>query len=1031
MIEGQGIEIRGLSLFLTGESGRPHSLVEIDELLLACNANLKDLIQNQLDVQQIIVRRPKLTATMLADGNWDVERLYPLPKFSDNQPTISIDGGSVEINDPSSAKSKPLVLREGQVRLHWEDAHKYQLHPADPLPQNFRPVTNSPKQILVCEATAASELLERVTLQAILDPETKRWRCSGQAKGIKVSPELFSALPASVISVPAELDALRATGKMQFELLGDPSQTPAMRVGVDCTFERGQLDDPRLPFPLVDLEGQLRLVDSVLTLDRMTARHGQTQVYITGERRGLSAGSPMDLVLKVRKLVLQRDTIRQLPTDMQEEWQKYLPSGEIDFDLWLTYNGTTWIPDLTVRLVNVAFSHHKFPYRVDQSTGSVTFSGGVLGLDITAQAGDAPVRILGRIENPGPDWTGEAEVAGTNITIDDRLIFALPEKGREIVRRLGPSGVFDVGWKMWRKDAREPEPHKQLNLALKQCGIRYEKFAYPLTNISGTVSMRDDYWSFRDLEGFNDTGFVTCKGELVPVEEGVEEKGTQLALHFAATNVPLDAELRDALKPETRKVWNDLKPQGNIDLTSELIYFSATKDLDVRVNIEPVKESVSIEPAAFPYRLEKIQGGISYHNGMIQWTDVKAEHGRTEIACGGTVQTAPNDAWQLQLTGLTVDRLQPDRDLLLALPSNLRRGVGKLNPSGQFNLTGNFGLQRDPGPEQNIKSSWDFMLTLGQASVDCGLKLQAINGDIRITGGSDGKSFRSIGEFFLDSLMYQNMQFTEIHGPWLVDETRFLMGAWVEHELNKNKPVVRPPRRITAKLFNGTIVGDGWVAFKERPSYALNASLTDGSLSLFAQETLPGVQNLKGFASAAIELHGTGPGTNLLGGQGSVTLRETDIGELPVMVQLLKVLRARSPNATAFTSSEMNFRIEGEHIYFDKLDLLGDAVSLYGKGELDFQRNVKLWFHTVLGRNDLPFASLRQLIGEASGQILQIRVNGSLDEPEITNEVLPAVNKALQQLQAELNATTGPLNNQGGRRPNTGFNPNLLPTQRK
>jgi hypothetical protein len=149
------------------------------------------------------------------------------------------------------------------------------------------------------------------------------------------------------------------------------------------------------------------------------------------------------------------------------------------------------------------------------------------------------------------------------------------------------------------------------------------------------------------------------------------------------------------------------------------------------------------------------------------------------------------------------------------------------------------------------------------------------------------------------------------------------------------------------------------------------------------------------------------------------------------MVQVLKVLRARSPDATAFTSSDMDFRIEGEHVYFDKQNLLGDAVSLYGKGELDFQKNVKLGFHTVLGRNDLPLAALRKLVGEASGSILQIRVNGTLDQPVITNEVLPVVNKALQQLQADIGSGLGPQNGAGNRRPQAGFAAPNVPAGRR
>ena len=51
--------------------------------------------------------------------------------------------------------------------------------------------------------------------------------------------------------------------------------------------------------------------------------------------------------------------------------------------------------------------------------------------------------------------------------------------------------------------------------------------------------------------------------------------------------------------------------------------------------------------------------------------------------------------------------------------------------------------------------------------------------------------------------------------------------------------------------------------------------------------------------------------------------------------------------------------VKKEHIYFDKIDLVGDAVSLYGRGEMDFDRVVDLTFHSTVGRNDLPVPALR------------------------------------------------------------------------
>ncbi len=53
------------------------------------------------------------------------------------------------------------------------------------------------------------------------------------------------------------------------------------------------------------------------------------------------------------------------------------------------------------------------------------------------------------------------------------------------------------------------------------------------------------------------------------------------------------------------------------------------------------------------------------------------------------------------------------------------------------------------------------------------------------------------------------------------------------------------------------------------------------------------------------------------------------------MVSLLKIMRAKAPDTTAFTQSDIAFDIQqGEHIILKQINLDGDAISLSGNGEL-------------------------------------------------------------------------------------------------
>src|SRR5215510_5512288 len=57
LVEGQGIEIRGISIRERGTSGPWSELVYLDQMFLTCKTDLQQLVQGKLDVTQISVRR--------------------------------------------------------------------------------------------------------------------------------------------------------------------------------------------------------------------------------------------------------------------------------------------------------------------------------------------------------------------------------------------------------------------------------------------------------------------------------------------------------------------------------------------------------------------------------------------------------------------------------------------------------------------------------------------------------------------------------------------------------------------------------------------------------------------------------------------------------------------------------------------------------------------------------------------------------------------------------------------------------------
>jgi hypothetical protein len=208
-------------------------------------------------------------------------------------------------------------------------------------------------------------------------------------------------------------------------------------------------------------------------------------------------------------------------------------------------------------------------------------------------------------------------------------------------------------------------------------------------------------------------------------------------------------------------------------------------------------------------------------------------------------------------------------------------------------------------------------------------------------------------------------------------------------------------RRLSARLADGALLADGSAAAGPAGRFTVVASLQDADLQRLANDATATPQRYRGRLSGGIELNGSRAGTHSLSGRGQVRLRDADLYELPVVVALLKILRVKAPDRNAFGSSLVDFRVEGPHAYLDTIELSGDAISLVGTGEIDFDTNLRLSFRSIMGDAETQLPAMKKLLGGASGQFMLIHVDGTLAEPVTTTEAFPTLASALQKFQTQ------------------------------
>jgi hypothetical protein len=419
-----------------------------------------------------------------------------------------------------------------------------------------------------------------------------------------------------------------------------------------------------------------------------------------------------------------------------------------------------------------------------------------------------------------------------------------------------------------------------------------------------------------------------------------------------------------------------------------------------------VGDPVSIEPAWCPYRLEQLRGRLSWKDGLLRFEGIRGVHARTTVSTEGSCRFTPDGGWHVSFERLTADRFRADHDVLLALPAGLQEAVSGVRLKGLLSVDGALDIYTTaprevtlaggrtelvPGP---AAAAWDMQLDMEQAALDVGVPLEHVHGGIRLRGTSDGGTWRSLGEIAIDSAIWRGLQVTSVRGPLMIDPAGARFGAAAAGGDGG-------ARRLTGRIGGGTMQLDGSVAAGDGGRFTVAMALADADLGRLGADLSAGPTSSRGRVHGAVEVSGSRAGTHSLSGRGQLRLRDADLYELPVIVALLKILRVKAPDRTAFESGTVDFRIEGPRAYLDTIELSGDAISLVGAGEVDLDSNIQLTFRPIMGESETQLPAMKRLLGGASGQFLLVHVDGTLGEPVTSTEAFPTLAAAVQKLQAQ------------------------------
>lgn len=300
-----------------------------------------------------------------------------------------------------------------------------------------------------------------------------------------------------------------------------------------------------------------------------------------------------------------------------------------------------------------------------------------------------------------------------------------------------------------------------------------------------------------------------------------------------------------------------------------------------------------------------------------------------------------------------------------------------------FTVKGNLGLGWSGLPGESVSCAWNDALVVfdGNAiQIQPGMALEQIQGQLdNVWGKANGDTFEMHGALALESVSLMGQQITRLETPIDVERGYARLDS------------------LRGNLLGGELSGAFQVSLDQTPKYGARLRVISADLQEYAR-TLPGRQTFRGKVNASLELAGFGGDLRTVQGRGQASVVHGNLGELPMILRLLKPLNLSPATKTAFDSADVRLSIQNGHTSFEEILFKGDAFSLHGGGTMDVQGDLNVRLRPLAGRDRFHIRGLSELIREASGQLVVIAVRGTPAYPKIDVEALPEIADGFRSL---------------------------------
>ena len=325
--------------------------------------------------------------------------------------------------------------------------------------------------------------------------------------------------------------------------------------------------------------------------------------------------------------------------------------------------------------------------------------------------GEAMLKVDGHTVGFSQPLQAQLDVSASNLMLDQRFAAVIPKRLEAGWKKFEPRGLIDVPKAHF--DIIGDKVDTSAEVICKGVDVNYDKFPYPVRQISGTLSVKDNRVQSKLISGRIGGQLMQCLFDMPTKPESTEARVFSVAMDGP---IAIDGELLQALSPrggEPTKLESfvrSLNPLGAIHLIRGTLRTDENgvkhQDLELRVSDGTLRFN------EFPYPLYNVAGDIRVIDDKVTLTGFQGSNANGGlIHCQGDYRIPPKPGTAATASpaasgpslALKFDatRIALDEALRRSLPAASQQTWDNLAPSGVLDSL-KIKLTRD-GPTSQLK----------------------------------------------------------------------------------------------------------------------------------------------------------------------------------------------------------------------------------------------------------------------------------------------------------------------------------------